>query len=202
MGAGTAASLAVAVSAAMVYVALMHWQHGSSAAVVMRRSSVAAEHDAWNGSVPLSFPRARPVPQVMYNASADSFVSSVMSGLTPVVIRGSPALHWKAIRTWRDPRYLARLLGGQVKAHTPSQLVVRVHHTNQAFETLANWTRPFVEASVSAEELQRGDMLLYAMLDVRKLPKVMEEISLTPLSVPWRAPLEVNLWAGGTSGIS
>jgi hypothetical protein len=167
------------------------------------RSAFPEHFPAWNGSVAFSFPRAQPVPEVMFNQTVDGFIPLLMEKLQPVVIKGSPVLHWAALRRWKEPGRLAELLGRGVQVHTPAHPVVRVHHTHQPFEALANWTRPFREALVAPEELLRGDRLYYGMFDVRKLARQLgDDVRVSDLTVPWRSPLEVNVWVGGTSGIT
>ena len=199
MGVARVASPGVLLAAVVVAYALLR----DRAAAGLPRAAFPDLLPAWNGSVPFSFPRALPVPELMYNATMDGFVPLLMERYQPTVIKGSPVLDWGALRSWRGSGRLEQLLGPAVKAHVPADLVVRTHHTGQPFEELANWTRPFREAEVTPEALLRGDRLLYAMFDVHKLaPQLAKDIRASDLAVAWRAPLEVNMWIGGTSGIT
>ncbi len=208
---GVVLAVVAAMTAVAVGYALLPLRESPAGPAVagLSRSVFPALLPAWNGSVALSFPRAQPVPEVVYNQTVDGFIPQVMEKLEPVVIKGSPMLHWAALHSWRAPRrggfpgpQWRPALGPAVRVHTPSHPVVRVHHTNQPLEGLVNWTRPFREAEVAPEDLLRGDRLLYGMFDVRKLAAQVAARDMRVTDLPWRSPLEVNVWVGGTSGIT
>jgi hypothetical protein len=159
-------------------------------------------HPSWNGSLRFSFINSKRVLEATFNVScADEFFSSLFEKNEAVVVKDSPVLLWPALSKWQDRTVLAKMLG-QTRVHLPSNPVVRTHHTGQPFEAYANWSRPFFEASLAASDLLRGDILAYGMFNVGRLPEIAKDIDVKYFTIPWRGALEVNLWIGGTSGIT
>ena len=144
---------------------------------------------AWNGSVMPSFPGAKSVKQMDFDASiADEFFSNLMDKRELVVVKKSPVFLWPALQKWQILKEFAQSLGGKLKVHLPSHPLVRIHHNDMPFQYSANWTRPFVEGFVSPSDLLSGSNLVYAMFhNMNQIPKQLQkEIDIRWFTIPWR----------------
>eukprot|EP01119_Soliformovum_irregulare_P015009 TRINITY_DN4179_c0_g1_i1.p1 TRINITY_DN4179_c0_g1~~TRINITY_DN4179_c0_g1_i1.p1 ORF type:complete len:488 (+),score=123.37 TRINITY_DN4179_c0_g1_i1:570-2033(+) len=152
----------------------------------------------WNVSVPLSFPGAKPLPSVPYNRNDPDFIDSLFEKGQPCILKGTPASTMPALKRW-TPQYVENLID-EITVHLPSKSEIRMHQEDsmQPFASLPiNWTRPWVEKTVSSSLFFTGSKLMYGMMNLKKLPDEMRrDVEIGSLTVGYSPPMEVNLWMG------